>query len=171
MDCIAQSLGPEMIYGEQFYPPEGRQGKSNPLGYWESDKVVSGITGPHNPDQWMKVIFYGLQRCGVENLGKIIVAMRNPAEQSLSMQQPIENWLHRTKAAIEWLNENKLEYLVVDYGDMLRNPELQLERISAYTGLDIRKHRVRRDLYRNRAPLPDHPATELYLDILSSGGR
>jgi hypothetical protein len=195
MDCFVQSLGREYVLGDQF-PSAGRanhalfdsgeaitaakdialegEHSANPLGFWEGPHVFSGVIDLNYPDHWAKVIFGALERSTPSCIGKVVVAMRNPAEQNASQSvfnnrngTTLDLWYARTLSGMKWLKNAEIDYLVVDYNNMVRNPDEQLDRVSAYTGLEIRKHRVRQDLYRNKAPLPNHEASDLYLSLLN----
>jgi hypothetical protein len=140
---------------------------ANPLGFWEGTETMSGVTNLKHPDKWAKVIFGALQRSTPACLDKVLVTMRNPAEQAASRSSTLDRWYADTRSAINWLISAELDYLIVDYGEMIKDPDSQLSRVSEFTGLNIDKHRVRQDLYRNKAPYANHQATELYLDILA----
>ena len=188
MDCLVLSLGKHMIVGDK-YPDAGKvnhalfntgeaidaakaialegQHIANPFGFWESPMhVMGGVTDSRFLNHWVKVIFGGLQRSTPECLGKVIMTMRNPAESAASSNGSLDDWYIRTRGSLLWAQSVGLDYLVVDYKDMIDDPDGQLVRISEYTGLTINQHRVTPELYRNREKLANHIATDLYLAII-----
>lgn len=146
--------------------------RHNPHGYYELEggKVISRLMDgtfdlASNKGQIVKITAYGLKFLPKGNY-RIIYMMRNIDEVLDSMQKmggPVNR--EKDRALLSKLNRftlnlmknrDDMEYVAVNYHDVIDNPRREIERVSSFLGqtFDIEGAigAVDSSLYRNRAP-------------------
>lgn len=128
--------------------------KMNPCGFWECGWTVKGIqyTEPTpDPDKVVKLVSQGLAQSNPAYVGKVIMMLRHPwsvakSQQDLLLPMPIhtrnkdlgtisaEMFLSVTVMASRWLHKHKPEMILVEFEELVTNPDAELQRVKNFLG-------------------------------------
>lgn len=175
---------------------EKRANYLNPEGFWETEVVSRGIRTEEElekyKDKAIKIITRGLSgtvKPAINEIDKVIFCLRDPREIVQSQTKLVSNVMVADqkdwKFSPEKLKTNFNRYiasvgryilqsnlwsktLVVDYGELLENPAVQIKRISEFLEVPYNPESmsiIRKDLYRSIQSLEEN---ELADDIYNS---
>jgi len=177
---------------------EERANYLNPEGFWETEVVTRGIRTEEElekyKDKAIKIITSGLLRTvkpAIDEIDKIIFCLRNPREIIQSQTKLVSKVMvankNDWKFAPEQMKTNFNRYilsvgryilqskdlwnktLVVDYGELIEDPDTQIKRISEFLEVPHNPESmsiIRKDLYRSiQSPKKDELAYDIYNSV------
>ena len=133
----------------------------NPYGFWECEYTVQGIKfNPRKPvpdkDKFCKIVSQGLAQSDPKYINKVIFMLRHPRTVAKSQEKLVRSGFNDegdpekdgvaqkvhearmfnrvTPAAAWWLLEFKVPYLIVEFDDLIEDPDTQLERVRLFLG-------------------------------------
>lgn len=134
------------ITGEKFYKRKTTKQvkEGNPNGYWEVD-IVTTRTGLQRKikGEVVKIMFEALPNSKPELIDKVILIFREPKKILSSilknnseavLEEYILMGLFDTIDTLGFLEFHKKEYMLVFYGDILKNPKEELKKICVFLG-------------------------------------
>ena len=163
---ILEDAGYDLCYDEQRKPDE-----HNPNGYYElSDgKIILELMDNefdigNYKDKVIKITAYGLHM--LESNNYKVIYMKRDLDEVISSQRKMIYTYHRftptiddkkllkkiDNQALNFLKDNKIDYMVVDYNKLMDNPRRELNTVSKFLGKNIIKSMrvIDKNLYRNR---------------------
>jgi hypothetical protein len=136
----------------------------NPDGFWECQYTVQGCTysfqnsdelvgfveekNGEKRDSICKIVSQGLCNTDPNYVNKVVFMMRHPravakSQERLKRRETVKNrvvhtptmFIHVTVVVMQWLNKYKeIPVLVMDYDELLNNPEVQTKRLFDFLG-------------------------------------
>jgi hypothetical protein len=172
----------------------------NPNGFWECRYSVRGIRWHQGinvkPTDVCKIVSQGLASSDPQYITKVIYMARHPravakSQEKLRRMQFISReeeqttfkihspdmFLQVTAKAAQWLNYNStVPVLLVNYDDLIEDPDKELSRVAQFIGEgDFTKHPVDKKLRRSYPQEVDNPLWEvaeiMFKDLLQQNWR
>ncbi|NPA76058.1 MAG: sulfotransferase [Euryarchaeota archaeon] len=152
------------------YDTKRKPDEHNPRGYFELEggKIINRLMEGTFPmeqydDMVIKVTAYGIKYLPKNRRYKVIYMLRDLDEIMASMSKMIGEKLskedriafeHLNNLALKILKERGIEYITVNYNDVVKNPRAEIERVNEFLGgvldVDSAVKAVDPKLYRNR---------------------